>query len=134
RGRIGPAVRFAVDGYRALAERLLIGDRAPDIEPYTHREPVSSLLAHATNRLAQLGIDPMHADVEAHYRWIENVTAGSLIPACEALLTASGTGSLPVLDYEPKKRTLTDKVDRILIHKVWGLLIFAAIMGALFIS
>ena len=54
-----------LDRYQALAERLLIGDRAPDVEPLTRREPVASLLRGAASRLHQLGIDPMQADVEA---------------------------------------------------------------------
>ena len=37
------------------------------------------------------------------------------------------------LDYAPA-RTLTDKVDAILIHKVWGLATFALIMATLFVS
>lgn len=115
-----------LDGYRAMAERLLIGDRAGDLKNVAAREPVSSLLNSATTRLQTLGIDPMQADVEAHYRWIEGVaqrvaSAGSQAP--EAL----------VLSYEPK-RTLTQRVDAILIHKVWGLLVFALIMGALFVT
>jgi ferrous iron transport protein B len=37
------------------------------------------------------------------------------------------------LDYE-RVPTLTDRVDRILLHKLWGLAIFTAIMAALFVS
>ncbi|HSU68819.1 MAG TPA: ferrous iron transport protein B, partial [Tepidisphaeraceae bacterium] len=40
-----------------------------------------------------------------------------------------------VLSYaRPKPKNLTERVDAILVHKVWGLLIFAAIMGGLFVS
>ncbi|MGA2231640.1 MAG: ferrous iron transport protein B [Tepidisphaeraceae bacterium] len=109
----------------ALAERLLIGDTASDVAAIGAREPVASLLSSAHNRLAQMGIDPMEADIEAHYQWIDSVAAGSLVPACERLLTANDV---------PTERTLTDKVDAILVHKVWGLLIFALIMAALFVT
>jgi ferrous iron transport protein B len=99
---------------------LLIGDHAADLGPIAQREPVKSLLSSAASRLARLGIDPMQADIEAHYRWIDGVTSQVV-------------SSKPVLDYaEP--RTLTQKVDAVLVHKVWGLLIFAAIMGLLFVS
>src|SRR5205814_607561 len=64
-----------LDRYQALAERLLIGDRAADVQPIAAREPVSSLLSQASNRLQSLGIDPMQADVDAHYRWIESVAS-----------------------------------------------------------
>src|SRR5688572_24522046 len=50
-----------LQAYQALAERLLIGDRAADVAGIAGREPVASLLSHATNRLQQLGIDPMQA-------------------------------------------------------------------------
>jgi ferrous iron transport protein B len=106
--------------YAALAERLLIGDYASDLHPVAQREPVKSLLSSAASRLARLGIDPMQADIEAHYRWIDGVTSQVV-------------SSKPVLDYA-QPRTLTQKVDAILVHKVWGLLIFAAIMGVLFVS
>ncbi|MGH7215007.1 MAG: ferrous iron transport protein B, partial [Tepidisphaeraceae bacterium] len=48
---------------------------------------------------------------------------------------ARADGAPDVLPYEtPDHKTLTQKVDRILVHKVWGLLVFAAIMGALFFA
>src|SRR2546421_2733713 len=62
-----------LDRYQAIAERLLIGDRAADVEEVARREPVKSLLGSAAGRLASLGIDPMQADIEAHYKWIDGV-------------------------------------------------------------
>src|SRR5262249_28438780 len=119
----------------AIAERLLIGDQAGDIAKVADQQPVAKLLDSARSRLHQLGIDPMQADVEAHYKWIESV-AGNTIATLDEL-AAIGNTATPgdVLAYESVKQlTLTDKVDRILIHKVWGLLIFAAIMAILFVS
>jgi ferrous iron transport protein B len=113
-----------LDRYHALAERLLIGDRAADIAPLASREPVASLLQSSTSRLMGLGIDPMQADVEAHYRWIEGVSTS----------VAQASASALPLDYEPASRTLTDSVDAVLIHKVWGLVIFAMIMAGLFVT
>lgn len=105
--------------YNAIAERLLIGDHGPDLTELAAREPVAALLRHAGARLAQLGIDPMHADVEAHYGWIETVAAGA---------TEKHDGA------PPPQRTLSDRIDAVLIHRVWGLLIFAVAMAALFCS
>ena len=116
-----------LDRYEALAERLLIGDRAADVLPFREHEPVSSLLSSASNRLHQLGIDPMQADVEAHYRWIEGVASRVISHA-----DSQNIGTLPYARPQPKN--LTERVDAILVHKVWGLLIFAGIMGALFVS
>ena len=110
-----------LERYQAIAERLLIGDHAADVHPLIGQEPVSSLLSSATSRLHQLGIDPMQADVEAHYHWIESVVAKVVSDA-----------RLP--HARIKAANLTERVDAILCHKVWGLLIFAGIMGALFVA
>jgi len=115
-----------LDRYEALAERLLIGDRAADIKPLAEQEPVASLLDSACDRLRQLGIDPMQADVEAHYRWIEGVASRTVArqePAPD--LGRSNIGPQP---------NLTQRVDAILCHKLWGLLIFSLIMGSLFVA
>jgi ferrous iron transport protein B len=148
----------SLDHYHALAERLLIGDIAGDLSPIAGREPVKSLLSGASSRLTSLGIDPMQADIEAHYHWIDRVAAGALIPACAAidslghhtslapvvtpnasrggaagLSAGASSGGPEKLEYAPAP-TLTERIDRILIHKVWGLIIFAAIMGTLFVT
>ena len=124
-----------LDRYQAIAERLLIGDRADDIEEFARRQPVSDLLDSSISRLQRLGIDPMQADVEAHYRWIETVAAGATATLDELAAMGNVATKRDVLAYESvKEHTFTDKVDRIFIHKVWGLLIFAAIMGALFVT
>ncbi|HZK80084.1 MAG TPA: ferrous iron transport protein B [Humisphaera sp.] len=116
-----------LDRYEAIAERLLIGDYAGDVLELSKHEPVASLLSSATGRLHALGIDPMQADVEAHYKWIEQIAhRATALPSVSA-------PSVGVLPYAPP-RTLTQRVDEVLIHKFWGLLIFAAIMGLLFIT
>ncbi|MDB5298146.1 MAG: Ferrous iron transport protein [Phycisphaerales bacterium] len=150
----GPAVKpatsppRAADRYEALAERLLTGDHADDVAALADRPAVRAVLDGALGRLATRGIDPMQADIEAHYRWIDAVAAGAMAarpdaPADVALpvvsaLTGGGarqTGSSPQpLGYAAKPLTATDKVDAVLVHKVWGLLIFAVVMAALFVS
>jgi ferrous iron transport protein B len=128
------------------AERLLIGDHATDLAALFKQEPIHTHLIDAHNRLKQLGIDPMQADIEAHYQWIDEVAAGALIPACEligdlpkhaTLAPVISPGSKqttpPVLPYE-EKQNLSQRVDAVLIHRVWGLVIFAAIMAVLFVS
>jgi ferrous iron transport protein B len=138
-----------LDRYEAIAERLLVGDRSAGLEKFATKQPVRSLLESAASRLSNQGIDPMQADIEAHYQWIDTVAAGSLAPACEDLSTLRTTGYQPVssneerhglvargtnapLNYAPKP-TLTERADRILIHKIWGVLIFAVIMATIFI-
>jgi ferrous iron transport protein B len=124
-----------LDRYQALAERLLIGDTAGDLEPVAAREPVRSLLAASATRLRSLGIDPMQADIEAHYRWIESITSRVTSPLDELAAMGNPTGPNDALHYEtPRKRHLTERVDAVLVHKVWGLAIFTAIMAALFVT
>jgi len=122
-----------LDRYKALAERLLIGDRAADIGPLSRQEPVASLLAHAASRLQQLGIDPMQADVEAHYKWIESLFGGTGLQTAQppGLQTHASGGRL---NYQPKATTFSDSLDHVFLHKFWGLGVFAAVMGAIFIS
>jgi ferrous iron transport protein B len=122
----------SLDRGKALAERLLIGDRAADLRDIWTHEPVASLLDHAGKRLAALGIDPMQADIEAHYLWIDQVASASLIGACERL----NSPGLPLADTAPvaPRKTFTDRLDAILVHKFWGLIIFALIMSVLFVT
>lgn len=121
-----------LDRYQALAERLLIGDRAADIEHLAGHESVSSLLRQSNDRLSQMGIDPMQADIEAHYRWIESVADRSEAGLEE--LAAMGAPAPQILQYEPKKQYLSDRVDAVFMHKVWGFAVFGAIMATLFVS
>lgn len=121
-----------LDRYQAIAERLLTGDRAGDVNDIASREPVASLLASASSRMQQLGIDPMQADVEAHYRWIETVSSRSAASLDE--LAAMGAPAPKTLEYEQKKVHLSDKVDQIFMHRFWGFAVFAGIMATLFVS
>jgi ferrous iron transport protein B len=121
--------RERLDRYHAIAERLLIGDRAGDLTTIAAREPVVSMLSSAESRMHQSGIDPMQADIEAHYAWIEKVAHGS-VHNVEEEAAAGNDGGVPA---EPRV-TMSERVDSILIHRFWGLLIFAAIMGSLFVS
>ncbi len=126
--------------YNQYAERLLVGDRADDLEKLARLEPVASLLASAGERLRAAGIDPMQADVEGHYLWIEGVAARCSGGATNAAAAAnSGTS----LRSDPSaaestgavdQPTLTQKVDAVLVHRFWGLIIFALIMGGLFVT
>ncbi|HTW93506.1 MAG TPA: ferrous iron transport protein B [Tepidisphaeraceae bacterium] len=120
------------DQRQAVAERLMIGDRDGDLRDLAVREPVKSLLDSSTSRLAALGIDPMQADIEAHYYWIDHVASRSLVPACAAIGDLAGRA--PGEAEAAKRQSLSERVDCILIHKFWGLLIFAMAMTILFIS
>jgi len=127
-----------LERYQAIAERLLIGDTLGDLHTISESEPVASLLASAGRRLAAAGVDAMQADIEAHYHWIDAVAARALVPACQNITAPDATpqaakSNLGILSYAPRP-SLTDRVDRIIMHRVWGLLIFAAVMSLLFVA
>ncbi len=126
--------QLRLDRYRAVAERLLVGDRAGDLTAIANRDPVGSVLSSAHERMTQDGMDPMQVEIEAHYRWIELISARCLHDVDE--LAAMGNEPPSLLSREPpaRKPTVSERVDMVLVHRVWGLLIFALIMGSLFVS
>ncbi len=143
---LAEAIQAAVPGLAggralAVAERFLVGEPSDGEIKEAVVERIKPLAAAAVARLASVGIDPVQADVEAHYRWVERVTAGALVPGCAVLelppAGASGSGvgptMLPPVAVRPK-RTLTQRIDRWLVHRVWGFVFFAAVMGLLFVS
>ena len=111
-----------LDRYHAIAERLLVGDRAGDLTLIATKSPVETVLQHAHQRMVHAGIDPIQAEIEAHYRWIE-IVAGRCV-----------TFAQPPSADTPRMLTHSEKVDAIFVHRFWGLLIFAVIMGGLFVS
>ena len=67
----------------------------------------------------------MQADIEAHYHWIDGVAAASLVPACERLMQPGKSLESAALDYTTPPSlglpTFTQRLDAVLVHKVWGL-------------
>jgi ferrous iron transport protein B len=125
--------------HHRTAARLIVGDRAGTLAPLASKDLVKSLLASAAQRLALANVDPIQSDIEARYRWIDALTkesAGQATPVPVTLALHGATHPRPApstLSYAPRLH-MTDRVDRILIHRVWGLVIFSAVMAALFYS
>jgi len=122
---LAPAMAAEVDGLAAfvagdaerrrnIALRLLTGDQASDLDGA--RQEAGEQLVLSRERLRGQGIEPMEAEIEARYVWIDSIVA--------ACLTRG----------RPPTTSLSERVDAILVHKFWGLVLFAVIMGALFIS
>jgi ferrous iron transport protein B len=107
----------AADGGRAL--RLLSGD-LHGLEALSRLPAVAAALDHARAQLVEAGCDPLAAEIEARYRWIDGVV--------RAAVHAGAPGG------QPAPTALTERVDAVLVHRVWGLLIFAAVMATLFVS
>ncbi|HEY0009914.1 MAG TPA: ferrous iron transporter B, partial [Tepidisphaeraceae bacterium] len=84
------------------------------------------------------GIDPMQADIEGHYQWIDTVAKSASTGGPDQVLIPTNHESPAtshVLDYPHATRThLSDRLDKIFLHRVWGVLAFAAIMATLFIA
>jgi ferrous iron transport protein B len=103
---------------RYLIERLLL-DTSGYIEETVlpdHHEEVAEQLSAARGRLAEAGCAVPGVEAIARYDWVGRVLDGVV--------------------KRPKVRqiTATDKIDRVLTHKLWGTVIFAALMLLMFSS
>ncbi len=103
---------------------LTTGD--DDDVPDTRRDHprVRGAITAAMDELTQHDIDPIAAEIEAHYSYIT-----SIVHDCVVVESADGTKASP-----GTMTTTTDRIDRILTHKIWGMLIFVGIMGLVFVS
>ncbi len=65
-------------------------------------------------QLEKLGIDRNSVFVESRYEWIKRVCTSS------------------VVSHRQNTNTTSDKIDRVLTHKVWGFVIFIGLMAVMF--
>ncbi|MBI2395556.1 MAG: ferrous iron transport protein B [Deltaproteobacteria bacterium] len=117
-----PIAREMLDEESRLA--AILGDDGPSARRLLAVEPGADLdalrarfegdIEAARDRLQAQGIDPAQEDIEARYRWIDGVVAKA------------------VHEPEHRRRTTTDRVDAVLMHRFFGLVVFALIMTALF--
>ena len=108
-----PNARFEA---RAEAYLLLSDDRFLNSSANHYPPLVREELALARARLDENGVDWRSAAIEARYGRIAEIQGG-------VTRTVSA-----------KSETLSDRLDHVLTHKVWGLLIFVALMLAMFQS
>jgi ferrous iron transport protein B len=102
----------------ARAEALLIlsDEHALRSVSSDYPETIKSAIAAARERLEQAGIDWRSAVIEARYGRVGAIQRET------------------VTELHPHRETFSDRVDRVVTHKVWGLLIFLAIMALMFQS
>ena len=74
-------------------------------------------LKDARNRLHLSGLDPLAAPVDARYAWVSDV--------CEAVIHRRGEDTHGL--------TISDRLDIVLTHKLWGWLAFLGMMTAMFL-
>ena len=106
------------DRFTCLAERLLTQDPAPDLEELKLRPRFRRLLESSAAEFRRAGIDPVQSDIEAHYRWVHGV------------LEDCTTKNIPAA--VPARLSWTERLDKVMLHKVGGLGIFSAVMMLLF--
>jgi ferrous iron transport protein B len=101
-----------------LIERLLL-DAGGSVEKELSKhfgELVRTLAQAARDRLARIGIHVPQIEIDTRYRWIAEVAG--------ATVRHSPTTS----------QTWTERIDHIVTHKVWGLLVFLVAMALTFQS
>jgi ferrous iron transport protein B len=126
---------------RTLAEHALVGESPVHIPP-----AIQSQVDVQRRRIQAIGIDPMQADIEAHYDWIDGVVARTVegmaadSPVAQPQLDAAFASdapkprvSLPQLPSRPGDR-LTQRLDAMFLHRLLGPVAFAVVMGLLFVS
>ena len=101
---------------RYLVERLLLdtsGYLAESGLPGIHPELVQELLA-ARSRLAAAGLPVPAVEAMARYQWAAGVLEGVVTRPAE------------------RRMTISDRIDRVLTHRVWGTLVFVVVMLLMF--
>ena len=109
---------FPKNRFHAQAEAALIlsDERLLTLSGNHYPAQVRSAVALARERLDRSGVDWRSAAIEARYARIAAIE--------QAVTTATIV----------EKETLSDRLDRVLTHKFWGLLIFVVIMTLMFQS
>jgi ferrous iron transport protein B len=99
-----------------LARRLLldIGGHAETWLAEKHGAPLARKLEAARLRLIEAGHSIPAAEAKARYAWVRRVVADAVTKPAQRPVTG------------------TDKLDKVLTHKVWGTLVFLAIMFFVF--
>ena len=101
-----------------LIERLLL-DAGGSVEKELSQhfgESVRTLAQAARDRLASIGIQVPQIEIDTRYRWIAEVAGAS------------------VRHSPTTSQTWTERIDHIVTHKVWGLLVFLVAMALTFQS
>ena len=112
-GRISPAAprylveRLLLDTSGYIEQAMLDGDAAA-------RCDVQQAVTAARKRLSQAGLPVPGVEAMARYAWVDQALAGVVIEP----------------DHRP--RSWSDRIDRVLTHKLWGTLILVAMMFVVF--
>lgn len=103
---------FAPDVAAMEALRLL-AVAAPE-KHLAHVGGLTDAVAHARNELLDAGVNPRGLEAELRYGWI------------------SGICSRTVTHNPSTRHRIGDRIDAVVLHRVWGPIVFLAIMGLVF--
>jgi len=106
-----PGSRFAPEAEAILA---LSDEKFLKLSGAHYPQELHRAVAAARERLSQAGVDWRSAPIEARYRCIAEIQ--------EAV----------AVEVFHQKETLSDRLDCVLTHKLWGMLIFVAVMTLMF--
>src|SRR5687768_2781599 len=81
----------------------------------TRNSELGALLDAARSQLTAAGLNPPSIEAELRYQWITGVVQRTVTHASFR-----------------RARSTTDRVDAVLLHRVWGPLIFVAVMALMF--
>jgi ferrous iron transport protein B len=111
----GDGVGVGGDVPRYLVERLLL-DSSGYVEAtlIAGHDELTSDLAAARGRLADAGAPVPAVEAISRYRWVEHVLDGAVMRA------------------EARSRSMSDLIDRVLTHRVWGTVVFSVLMLLVF--
>ena len=99
----------------AGSEFLVPGSSRTAPSPGTRNQELGALLERAHAELVAAGLNPSSVEAELRYRWITGIVQR----------TVTHTSFR-------RARSTTDRVDAVLLHRVWGPLIFVAVMALMF--
>ncbi|MCA9257363.1 MAG: ferrous iron transporter B, partial [Phycisphaerales bacterium] len=106
------------------AALLWLMDRTSDVDPAVRNASLLCHLSDASSEVAEQIAsevsaafeDPTRVVIEARYDWIGGVVRRASPPT------------------ELSRRTRTDRIDAILTHRLWGMLVFSGVMFSLFLG
>jgi len=101
------------DAVASLHALRFAGDDASDLDA-ARVHGLTNEIARARHALADAGVHPASVEAEARYGWIAGVVARTLRRAPRV------------------SRTKSDRVDGVMLHRIWGPLIFVVMMGLMF--
>lgn len=97
------------------AQLLLSASGTPALHGKELTEATRSHIAQDHQNLDLIGVQRHSVFVEARYRWIKSVYKKSVVHTAAR-----------------RRQTVSDSIDSVLTHRVWGLLIFFALMAVMF--